>query len=178
MKKISWKKMKLIYIEATIFVMLAYFLFLGDPILFEKTGENYFHVQLNGREVGTVSEPGEAQELLIQARKAVAGKETEMVFLEAELSLTGEEVLWGEVDDKDVIRERMEAVLADAVQDTMHRSYTVKIDEYTVNLSSLDEVDALLQAAIDKYDIEGRFDVVLSQDNVREFHVLSVHFGN
>ncbi len=166
--------MKLIYIESTIFVMWAYFLFLGESILFEKTGENYFHVQLNGREIGTVSEPGEAQELLIQARKAVAGKETEMVFIEAELSLTGEEVLWGKVDDKDVIRERMEAVLADAVQGTMHRSYTVKIDEYTVNLSSLDEVDALLQAAIDKYDVEGRFDVVLSQDNVREFHVLSV----
>lgn len=174
MKKISWKKMKLIYIESTIFVMLAYFLLLGTPILFEKTGENYFHVQLNGREIGTASEPGEAQALLIQARKAVAGKEAEMVFMEAEISCTGEEVLWGVVDDKDVLRERMEAVLKDAVQDTMHRSYTVKIDEYTVNLSSLDEVDALLQAAIDKYDVEGRFDVVLSQDSVREFQVLSV----
>lgn len=166
--------MKLIYIESTIFVMLAYFLFLGEPLTFEKTGDNYFHVQLNGREIGTVSEPEEAQELLIQARRAVAGKEAEMVFMEAELSCTGEEVLWGKVDDKDVLKGRMETVLADAVQETMHRSYTVKIDEYTVNLSSLDEVDALLQAAIDQYDVEGRFDVVLSQDNVREFHVLSV----
>ena len=142
--------MKLIYIESTIFVMLAYFLFLGEPLTFEKTGDNYFHVQLNGREIGTVSEPEEAQKLLIQARRAVAGKEAEMVFMEAELSCTGEEVLWGEVDDKDVLKGRMETVLADAVQETMHRSYTVKIDEYTVNLSSLDEVDALLQAAIDQ----------------------------
>ena len=97
MKKISWKKMKLIYIESTIFVMLAYFLFFGESIKFEENGDNYFHVQLNGREIGTVSEPEEAQELLIRARRAVAGKEAEMVFMEAELSCTGEEVLWGEV---------------------------------------------------------------------------------
>ena len=174
MKKISWKQMKLIYIESTLLVMLGYFYLFGEPLTFEKSGNNYFHVQLNGQEMGTVSDPEEARELLIEARKAVVGKEAELVFMEAELSCVGEEILWGKVDDKDVLRERMETVLADSVQETMHRAYTVKIDEYTVNLSSLDEVDALLQAAIDKYDAEGRFDVVLSQDSIREFQVLSV----
>ncbi len=174
MKKISWKKMKFLYIEATILIMLAYFYLFCEPLTFEKTGENYFHVQLNGQEIGTVSDPKEARKLLIQARKSVAGRESELVFMEAELSCTGEEILWGQVDDKEVLRERMETVLAASVQETMHRAYTVKVDEYMVNLSSLEEVDALLQAAIDKYDTEAKFDVVLSQDSVREFHVLSV----
>ncbi len=174
MKKISWKRMKFTYIEATLFVMLGYFLLFGKVITFEKTGENFFHVQLNGQAVGSVSEPEEAQELLIRARKAVAGREEGLVFVEAELTCTGEEVLWGEVDDKETVQQRMETVLARSVQESVHRSYTVKIDEYTVNLWSLNEVEALLQAAIDKYDAEGGFDVVLSQDNVREFNVLSV----
>ncbi len=174
MKKISWKRIKLIYIETTVFVMLAYFLLLGEITRFEKTGDNYFYVELNGQKIGTVSEPKEAQELLLQARKEVAGKATELVFLETELSCTGEEVLWGKVDDKDVLRERMEAVLADAVQKTLHRAYIVKVGELTLNLSCIEEVEALLQAAIDKYDTEGRFDVVLMQDNDREFNVLSV----
>ncbi len=178
MMNIFWKKLKFTYIEATLLVMLGYFYLFGEPLTFEEAGENYFHVQLNGREIGMVGEPEEAQALLIEARRAVAGKESELVFIEAELTCTGEEVLWGVLDDTDVMRERMEAVLADSVQETMHRSYTVKIDEYTVNLSSLDEVVALLQAAIDKYDTEGKFKVVLSQNNVREFNVLSVNVVN
>ena len=39
-------------------------------------------------------------------------------------------------------------------QQTLHRSYTVKINEYTVNLSSKDEVLELLHSSIDKYDTE------------------------
>ncbi len=173
MKRISWKRLKFTYIEATLFVMLGYFLMFGKVVTFEKTGANLFHVQLNGQDVGTVTDPEEAKELLLQARKAVASRDTELAFLETELAFTGEEILWGEVDSRASVQERMETVLAGAVQETMHRSYTVKIDEYTVNLASLEEVEALLQAAIDKYDTESGFDVVLSQDNVREFSVLS-----
>jgi murein DD-endopeptidase MepM/ murein hydrolase activator NlpD len=42
-----------------------------------------------------------------------------------------------------------------------------------VNLASLDEVQKLLQAAVDKYDSEGKFSVTLQHDSDREFSVLT-----
>ena len=172
MKRISGKKLKFTYINTTVFVMLGYFLLFGKICIFEETGENFFHISLNGQEIGTVSQPEEAEELLIEARKRIASEETELVLMEADLSYTGEEVLWGEVDDSETLIARMQEVLAASEKETMQRSYTVKVNEYMVNLGNIEEVKVLLQAAVDKYDTEDKFEVVLHQDLDREFGVL------
>ena len=75
-----------------------------------------------------------------------------MVLADADVTYEGQEVLWGEIDDDSVITNNMAAVLRDNVKETLNRSYTVKINEYTVNLSSTEEVLALLQASLSKYD--------------------------
>ena len=89
------------------------------------------------------------------------------------MTLAGEEVLWGVIDDEDVIITQMEETLRDNIRETMHRAYTMKVNEYMVNLESAEEVCALLQAAIDKYDGEQKFSVNLVHDSVREFNVLT-----
>jgi murein DD-endopeptidase MepM/ murein hydrolase activator NlpD len=53
------------------------------------------------------------------------------------------------------------------------RAYTVKIADFIVNLASEEEVALLLQAAIDKYDEERRFEVRLELDVARELSVLT-----
>ena len=140
---------------------------------FERTGENFFHVFVNGVQVGTVGEKEEAEKLLIKARKNVAAQSEELTFMDVEMSVVGEEVLWGEVDSERQIRAAMEEVLQGSVIETMQKAYTLKVNEYMVNLADMDQVKGLLQAAVDKYDSQGAFRVELCHDTEREFNVLT-----
>lgn len=173
MKRSKSKIKKLIYIRTTLLIMLGYFFLFGEIVTFEKTQENYFHLQLNSVDVGTIGEIEKAEELLIEARKNLAAASEELLLLEAELTSVGEVVLWGEVDSDSQVIAAMEEVLKDAVQESVRHSYTVKVNEYTVSLGSKEEVQQMLQAAVSRYDSENRFQVQLVQDNAREFHVLT-----
>lgn len=172
-KNRSYKKYKFTYIKTTLFTLFICLLFVKGYTPFTSSGDNLFHVTVNGQDVGTVEQKEKAEELLIQARRNIASQSDEMVFMEAELSVEGEEILWGHVDDEQDVLERMETVLRGDVIETMQRSYTLKVNNYMVNLASLDEVQQLLQAAIDKYNAEGGFHVGLAYDANREFSVLA-----
>ena len=115
----------------------------------------------------------EADECLIAARKTLAASSDEMVLAESDLSWEGREVLWGAVDDRDVIVSNMLTALRGSVKETLNRSYTVKINEYTVNLASTQEVLALLQASIRKYDSGNHYYADLVMDSSRELNVLT-----
>lgn len=172
-RKSNHKKYKFTYIKTTLFTLFLCLLFVKGYIPFEQSGENFFHVWLNGQEVGTVGERERAEQLLIEARRNIASESSELVLMEAELAVQGEEVLWGVVDDERDVCKKMETVLRGGIMQTMHRSYTLKINDFIINLSSLDEVLQLLQSAIDKYDSEGKFSVELVYDTDREFSVLT-----
>ena len=167
------KRLKFISIEVTLLTLFACTLFLKGYEPFQSAGENYFHVFLNGSEVGTVAETAEADELLVRARRALAQESREMLFMEADLSVKGEEVLWGELDDKDDIVARMEENLRRNTKQTMHGAYTLKVNEYMVNLESIDQVQSLLQAAVDRYDTENLFKVDITRALGREMSVLT-----
>lgn len=178
MKRISCKKLKFIYIQTMFFVFYCYYFFFGEISLFEETGNNYFHIILNGQEIGVAGEEKLAEELLVEARRNLVSGESELVFMENKLECIGEEVLWGAIDSRDVLLERMQEVLEKARVETVQRAYTVKVNEYTVNLRSISEVEALLQAAVDRYDTERKFQVELLQNLDREFSVLSADIVN
>lgn len=160
------------YIKATLWTLFCCLFLLKGYIVFEETGPNLFHVFVNEAEVGTVSDMDRAQELLLEARKEIASKSDDLVFMDLKLSCTGEEVLWGHVDDEKQVKENILAILEDNIVETMQRSYTVKVNEYMVNLGSEEEVLSLLQAAVDNFDAEDKFGISLGQDSDREFHVL------
>lgn len=166
------------YIKATLGTLFGCLLLLKGYITFEETGDNFFHVFVNGTEVGTVADTDTAEELLLQARKEIASESDDLVFMDVELSYTGEELLWGRVDEKEQVQENILAVLQDNVIETMQRSYTVKVNEYMVNLSSEQEVISLLQAAVNNFDPQARFGIELEQDHDREFNVLDVKVVN
>ncbi len=177
-KKRYHKKLKFTYINITMFVLFGCLLYFKGYTPFERTGDNLFRVRVNGQEVGAVRQSERAEELLIQARRNVAMTSEELIFMEAELEITGEEVLWGDADDDELIIRNMENALRASIQPSLHRSYTVKINENILNMGSVEEVQELLQAAIDKYDNEGKFAVKLVYDADREFGVLTADVVN
>ena len=171
--KYNYRKCKFTYIKVTVLSLFCCTLFLKGYTPFEKTGDNYFHVWLNGVEVGTLGDRERAEELLTQARKNIASESDELLFMETDLQIAGEEVLWGEIDKESDVLDNMDTVLRSCIRETMHRSFTLKVNEYMVNLASAEEVRELLQAAVDKYDSEGKFRVDLVFDPSREFSVLT-----
>ena len=55
MKKLTSysKRVKYTYVKTTLATLFVSLFFLKGYAAFEKTGENYFHVFLNGNEIGT-----------------------------------------------------------------------------------------------------------------------------
>lgn len=174
MKNITryYKRVKFTYIKYTVIALFCCLFFLKGYVPFEKTGDNLFHVFVNGTNVGSVADQETAENLLLIARKNIAEESEELTFLDAEMTLEGEEMLWGRVDEEETVCARMETELRKSIHETMQRSYTVKINEYMVNLSNVEEVRQLLAAAVGKYDSEGKFAIELVQDADREFNVL------
>ena len=168
-----YKKMKIAYIKSAVCVIFVSILFFPNYRKLESTGDNIFTVYLNGVQVGIASDSDQAEACLIAARKRLAGTSDELVLADGELSYEGEEVLWGAIDDDSDITDNMTSVLRDNIKETLNRSYTVKINEYTVNLASAEEVLALLQASINTYDSEREYYVDLVLDGDRELNVLT-----
>ena len=71
MKKLTSysKRVKYTYVKTTLATLFVSLFFLKGYAAFEKTGENYFHVFLNGNEIGTVGEADRAEQLLQEARR-------------------------------------------------------------------------------------------------------------
>ncbi len=175
MKFISrhYKKMKIAYIKGAAFAAMIAAFALPHYQKLESTGDNIFIVSLNGEEVGVVGDLDKIDNCLIAARRQIAGDSDEMVLADGDITYEGQEVLWGEIDHESVIIDNMTTVLRGSVKETLNRSYTVKINEYTVNLSSTEEVLALLQASLGKYDTEKEYYVDLVMDPARELNVLT-----
>ena len=180
MKKLTSysKRVKYTYVKTTLATLFVSLFFLKGYAAFEKTGENYFHVFLNGTEIGAVGEADRAEQLLQEARRNIASQSEDMIFIDADLKLVGEEALWGTLTGEDTMLAAMERELESSIRETSHRSYTMKVNEYMVNLSSVDEVKSLLQAAVDKYDSEEKFSVELTHDAQKEFNVLTTEVVN
>ena len=168
-----YKKIRIAYIKVAVLSCIVAAFFLPQWQTLESTGDNYFTVYLNGVQVGVMGDAGEADECLIAARRSLAGESDEMVLAESDLTWEGEEVLWGKIDDRNVIVANMLSALRGSVKETLNRSYTVKINEYTVNLASTEEVLALLQASLKKYDTERNYYADLVLDSERELNVLT-----
>lgn len=173
MKKNLVRKVRYIYFKTS--VLMLFFGALGLPGIrfFEHKGDNMFDVYLNGALVGQVADAEEAENCMTRARYAVSEQSDELVFMKTELALEGREVLFGEISREEDIVAQMQAVMENSREETMQQAYTVKINDFTVNLSSMDEVQQLLQAAVNKYDSTDSYGVEMIQDADRELNVLT-----
>lgn len=179
MRKVTsyYKRLKITYIHTALFIITIAALFLPNFTRFDKTGDNWFAIKVNGSQVGVVGDTGELQDYVLEARKKIAQETGELVFIDVDIQTEGREVLWGKIDSKEQILSNIEQVMRAGIKETMQRSYTVKVNEYTVNLASIDEVKQLLQASIDKFATEDKFEVELVLDSTREFTVLTTHMA-
>ena len=167
------KRIEYYFIVTSLVTLFLAMLFVHGYQPLTSSGDNYFHIYLNGEPVGNVADPDQGDALLIRARREVAQASTDLVLLDANLTVEGEEVLMGDLDADEVIVSRMVSVLQSSIRQSLAPSYTVKINEYVVNLASEEEALTLLEAALKKYDATDEFDLQLVQSTSRRFNVLT-----
>ena len=139
---------------------------------YQKNENNYFTIKINGQEVGKVGSRNDAYEAYTYARRAIAKGNDDLTLTMADLSIEGESKMWGVVESPEKIAAKMAAVLNQSKIDSIQKTYSVKINKFSLNLASIDEVKNLLERVISMYDEKDMFDVNLELDSTREVNVL------
>lgn len=140
---------------------------------FERAGDNYFTVKLNGTEIGSCADLKVIDGLIVQARREISGDSGEMVYIPAKVEAEGKELLAGYVDSRRDLLNNIRAVMEDSVSQTLKHAYTLKINQYTVNLGSSEDVETLLQTVLDQYDVNKEYEVSVVVDPDRQLNVLT-----
>ena len=138
----------------------------------ERGEDNYFTVFVNGQQVGILGSEDAAKECFLQARRNVNSLSDKLTFLEAELTYDGQNITWGKIDSKDTVISNIEEIMKNNITRNLVKAYELKVNDYTVVLASLDEIEGVLQAAIDNYDEDNNYQVNLLLDSERELPVL------
>ncbi len=176
MKKYKERKsrIKLVsFLNISVIAIMFNVLFFPSFVKLKDTEQNMYRVYLDGETVGIVTDDSVVEGYLREARLVVANESENLVLLTPAVTCEGLAVTKGRPDTKEVVVNNMVEVLRAEEQEALQKSYTVKIGEYTVNLASSDEVLTLFQAAIDKYDQTGNYEVQLMMDGTRELNVLT-----
>ena len=173
--------MRYVFLRVATFVVFLNIIMIPSVVKYEKDEANLFHVFLNGEDMGYLSEADDLDELLSNARRAIASDSEGIIYADADVRYEASSVVFAKVDDKKDVTARMAENLrkaragagtASADTDYVH-AYTVKIGDYIANMSSIEDVTYVLQTALDVYQQETEYVAELVKDPVRELNVLT-----
>lgn len=142
----------------------------------EGAGTNLISVYVNGNLVGTLDDPTKVDSLVVSARKQLARENKGIILANSDVVLRGSTEIFGSVDDDETIISNIYEVFKSSAVKTKESAYEVKINTFTVNLKTAEEVVTLLETAKDMYDTEDLYDVDLITDTTRELDVLTTLF--
>lgn len=139
----------------------------------EDKSSNMVSVFINGTQVGTVKDATEVAGMITEARRKIASESSNLVLVQCEVVLSGSTDVVGQVDDRQVIVDNIYNLFRENVMVTKQPAYEVKINDFTVNLRSIDDVIELLNASKAEYDPDHEWKVWLVTDNTRELNVMT-----
>ncbi len=139
----------------------------------EEGGSNKVSVFVNGTQVGTVKDATEVDGMILEARRRIASENSSLVLVNSEVVLSGSTDVVGQVDDPETIINNICRVFRDSIMKTKQPAFEVKINDFTVNLRTAEEVIGLLNAAKAEYDPDFKWKVSLVPDNTRELNVMT-----
>lgn len=164
---------KIVYLKMAALIFVVSFFLLPSWTKVQSEGNNVFDITLNGHVVGCISDETEAESLLWEARKAVAGQQDDLYFTTVDMSVSGREAYFERFTNRETILANMQEVMAQCHTEARQPAFTIKVNQLMVNVSSIDEVRTVLQAALDKYQTDREFQVLLGPDQEREINVLT-----
>ena len=143
----------------------------------DKEAFNLYKIYVNDTYVGKVKDKQTAHRCLQTAKEAIAEGTENITYMDANMRLEGVHAIAGFTTKKTRIVKNIKALLPETIQETLHRSYMLKINDYMVALASIDDVEHVLQQAVDLYDGDSDYDVSLKRDTGRAFNVLTAQIA-
>lgn len=165
------KKSKLVYLEA--FVITCLCMLLGIPLLNADLGMGtcYYEVSVAGKFVGSVKDPGVVEQAFLDARAQVSRETNGLVLSEVGYSMERIEKILGVTMDTETLTRAIYEELQKDVVTARKKGYLIKIDEFTLNIRSYQEVMDILNATKAKFDPEDEFEVRIVAEADRELNV-------
>ena len=173
-KKLFGKKFKLNYAGwavACCLMMLMVIPIQGDSV---SSSITYNEVLLNGEVIGAVADPEVVNQAFLNARARIARETEGLVLGNVECSFQKVPRLFGTTLEQSELEDVIYDLLKEQVKAAKQKYYLVKVNEFTVYLYGIDEVKALLEAALKSYDPDGLFEVNVISDTSRELNVFTV----
>ncbi|MCR5268228.1 MAG: M23 family metallopeptidase [Lachnospiraceae bacterium] len=169
------KTMKFSHIGAMLVTALLVFMVVPALPRFSEDKNNLFSVFVDGNLCGRVSDPAVIDGMLIEARRRLAKEQSGLVMVDYDLTVSGSREIFGQEDDPEMVTDNIYRVFSENVAKTKQPVYEIKINEFTVNLRSSEEVLELLKQAKSKYDDNNEYTVEIVLDPTRELNVLTTH---
>lgn len=173
-KKLFGKKFKLNYAGwavACCLMMLMVIPIQGDSV---SSSITYNEVLLNGEVIGAVADPEVVNQAFLNARARIARETEGLVLGNVECSFQKVPRLFGTTLEQSELENVIYDLLKEQVKAAKQKYYLVKVNEFTVYLYGIDEVKALLEAALKPYDPDELFEVNVVTDTSRELNVFTV----
>ena len=159
------------YIVSTIIAMMIVLLIIPFTIPENIKGVIY-HVEYEGELLGVARNIKEIEKAILDSRVNLAKQSEGMTFVDVEFDIVETYVDFAKIDPIKYVQDNIYKVMLANKQETLEHSYTIKINDYTANLSSAEEIVELLSGSIAQYDTEGEYEVVLSLNNERKLNTL------
>ncbi len=167
--------MKYRHYEAMLVTALLLFVFMPGIARYSRGAATMINVFINGNQVGMVKDAQSANRLVREARRRLAAQTQGLLLIDYDMVLNGTTQAFGSVDDDEEVIGKIVDVFTDSVMKTKQPVYEVKINQFTVNLSSSQEVLELLKASKAPYDENEEFQVEIVPDPARELNVLTTN---
>lgn len=173
-KKLFGKKFKLSYAGWAVACCLM--MLLVVPITGDSVGSSitYSEVLLNGEVIGAVADPEVVDQAFLNARARIARETEGLVLGNVECSFQKVPRLFGTTLEQSELEDVIYNLLQEQVKTAKQKYYLVKVNEFTIYLYGMDEVKALLEAALEPYDPDGMFEVNVISDTSRELNAFTV----
>ena len=169
------KSIKFSHIGAMLVTALLVFMIVPAVAWSTEDKNTLFSVFIDGNLVGQVSDPDGVDAIITRARKRVARESGGLVLIDYDLVLSGSKVIFGHADSEETVEENIYRVFREQIKGTKQPVYEIKINEFTVNLRSSEEVLQLLNESKARYDEDNEYAVEIVLDPTRELNVLTTH---
>ncbi|MBS6397903.1 MAG: peptidoglycan DD-metalloendopeptidase family protein [Clostridiales bacterium] len=173
-KNLFGKNFRIKYVLTALFscgILMCYMPILGNTIGME---DSYSEVLLDGEVIGAVTDPSVVDTAFLNARARVARETKGLALANVECDFQQVKRLVGSTLEQEELENVIYDLLQEKVKTAKKKSYLVKVNEFLVNLASMDEVKGLLTAALMPYDTTGLFRVEVVSDTSRELNAFTV----
>lgn len=159
------RKIRMTVIKAVTFICFICLIYIPkgstSDVISQDTG--YFTVMLNNEVLGAMNSEAEAREALIVARGRISAETGRLVYMDPKLMVTQEEYSFGQrMSVNEMSDEMYKALVGTEIKFDKQDAYTIRINDYTVTLSSKEEIVELMNGVKENFDTNNEFQVRLT----------------